>query len=158
MSDIHSNLRRCPISINDQGVNADFGNYIMKFLKALAVFAGTIIGVGIFGLPYVASKAGFFIVLIYFLVMAFIAIAIHLIFGKVVLGTEPLYRLPGFVGEYMGSNWKKITLLTLGSGLIGALLAYLIVGGTFLQFLLSPYLGGGNSIYTLLFFAAGAYL
>ena len=39
----------------------------MTFFKALAVFLGTVIGVGIFGLPFVASKAGFFIVLLYFL-------------------------------------------------------------------------------------------
>lgn len=130
----------------------------MKFLKALAVFAGTIIGVGIFGLPYVTSKAGFFVILIYFLSMSFIAIVIHLLFVKVALGTETLYRLPGFVGEYMGSRWKKITLLTIGAGLIGAILAYLIVGGTFLEYLFAPYFGGNNLIYTLLFFAAGSYL
>lgn len=130
----------------------------MKFIKALSVFVGTIIGVGIFGLPYVASKAGFFVVLIYFFAMSFIAIVIHLLFGKVALGTETLYRLPGFVGEYMGSNWKKITLATIGSGLVGAILAYLIVGGTFLQYFFSPYFGGNNLIYTLIFFGAGAYL
>lgn len=130
----------------------------MKFLKALSVFVGTIIGVGIFGLPYVASGAGFFVIFIYFLAMSSIAIVIHWLFGKVALGTENLYRLPGFVGEYMGQNWKKITLLTIGSGLIGAILAYLIVGGKFLELLLVPYFGGNNLIYTLIFFASGAYL
>lgn len=130
----------------------------MNFLKALSVFVGTIIGVGIFGLPYVASKAGFFVVLSYFLAMSFIAIVIHLLFGKIALGTETLYRLPGFVGEYMGQPWKKITLLTIGSGLIGAALAYLLVGGTFLESFFSPYFGGSNLIYTLIFFTAGAYL
>lgn len=130
----------------------------MKFIKALSVFVGTIIGVGIFGLPYVASKAGFFVIILYFLAMSFIAIAIHLLFGKVALGTETLYRLPGFVGEYLGSNWKKITLLTMGAGLTGAILAYLIVGGTFLEYFFAPYFGGNNLIYTLLFFGAGAYL
>ena len=130
----------------------------MKFIKALSVFVGTIIGVGIFGLPYVASKAGFFVILFYFLAMSIIAIVIHLLFSKVALGTETLYRLPGFVGEYMGLSWKKITLFTIGAGLIGAILAYLIVGGTFLEYLFAQYFGGNNLIYTLLFFSAGAYL
>jgi len=130
----------------------------MKFLKVLSVFVGTIIGVGIFGLPYVASKAGFFVVLLYFAGMSFIVILIHLLFGKVALGTERLYRLPGFVGEYMGLNWKKITLLAIGSGIIGAILAYLIVGGAFLEYFFAPYFGGNNLIYTLLFFGTGAYL
>jgi amino acid permease len=43
-------------------------------------------------------------------------------------------------------------------GLIGALLAYLIIGGEFLSSFLSPYLGGTPFLYTLLFFIVGAYL
>lgn len=131
---------------------------MLRFLKALAVFAGTVIGVGMFGLPYVAAKAGFLVVVFYFLVMAGIAIAIHLLFGKVALGTLEFHRLPGYAGQYLGDGWKKASLLVLGLGLTGALLAYLIVGGEFLTSLFSPYLGGTNLIYTLLFFSAGAYL
>ena len=131
---------------------------MIKFLKALAVFAGTVIGVGIFGLPYVASKVGFLVVVFYFLLMTGIAIAIHYLFGRVILSTTGLHRLPGYAGNYLGPNWKKISLVVIGLGLTGALLAYLIVGGEFLYFLFSPYFGGNNLIYTLLFFAAGTYL
>jgi len=130
----------------------------MKFLKALAVFLGTVIGVGIFGLPFVASKAGFFIVLFYFLFMALIAASISLIYGQVILGSEKINRLPGYVGEYLGEKWKKITFLIIAVGLMGALLAYLIIGGQFLSSLLSSYFGGGPILYTLLFFILGAYL
>ncbi len=131
---------------------------MLKFLKALSVFAGTIIGVGIFGLPYVASKAGFFIVLLYFLLMAGIAIAIHLMYGKVALGVKGLHRLPGYAEQYLGFLWKKVAFLIIGLGLTGALLAYLIVGGEFLHSFLSPYFGGHSLIYTLLFFTFGAFL
>ena len=131
---------------------------MLKSLKALAVFAGTIIGVGIFGLPYVASRAGFFIVVLYFLLMSVIAIIIHLIYGKVALGTETLHRLPGYAEQYLGFRWKKIGFLIIGLGLTGALLAYLIVGGEFLNLFFSPYLGGNALIYTLLFFSLGAFL
>jgi len=130
----------------------------MKFLKALAVFLGTVIGVGIFGLPFVALKAGFFIVLFYFLLMALIAISINLIYGQVILGSEKINRLPGYVGEYLGEKWKKIAFLIIAIGLIGALLAYLIIGGQFLSSSLSPYFGGNSTLYTLLFFILGAYL
>lgn len=127
-------------------------------IKALSVFAGTIIGVGIFGLPYVASKSGFFIVLFYFLLMSGIAIAVHLLLSQVALGTEKPHRLPGYVGEYLGSGWKKFSLLMIGFGLTGAILAYLIVGGEFLKLLFAPYIGGGSLIYTFIFFGAGAFL
>ena len=129
---------------------------MLKFLKALSVFAGTIIGVGIFGLPYVAMKAGFLIVVFYFVLLTAIALVIHLMYGKVSLGTEGTHRLPGSVGIYMGSRWKKFTFLITGLGLAGAILAYLIVGGKFLNLFLSPIFGGSALIYTLIFFALGA--
>ncbi|MGB2762245.1 MAG: aromatic amino acid transport family protein [Minisyncoccales bacterium] len=128
------------------------------FLKALAVFVGTIIGVGIFGLPYVVSKAGFFIALFYFLLISGIAIGVNLIFGEICLGTKGLHRLPGYVSKYLGTGWKNLSFLLVWLGLTGASLAYLIVGGEFLKFLFAPYFGGSNLIYTLIFFGVGSYL
>lgn len=133
-------------------------NQRLRFLQALAVFVGTIVGVGIFGLPYVAFKAGFLVILFYFFLISAVAIIIHLLFARICLGTKGLQRFPGYVGEYLGENWKKVTLFSTSLGLLGALLAYLIVGGEFLKFLFEPLFGGGAAIYTLLFFAAGAYL
>lgn len=130
----------------------------MKFLKALSIFAGTIIGVGIFGLPYVASKAGFSVVLLYFLFITGIAVTIHLLYGEVSLGTITLHRLPGYAAEYLGPRWKKFTFLAMGLGLLGALLAYLIVGGEFLNSFFSPYFGENILIYTLLFWGLGTFL
>lgn len=130
----------------------------MVFLKALAVFLGTVIGVGIFGLPFVAFKAGFFVVVLYFFFMTLVAILIHILYAEVALGTEELYRLPGYVGKYLGENWKRFSFLIIVTGLMGALLAYLIVGGRFLNSFLSPYFGGSPIFYTILFFALGAYL
>ena len=131
---------------------------MLRYLKALSVFAGTIIGVGIFGLPYIASKAGFLVVILYFLLMVGIVSVVQLIYGEVSLGTKELHRLPGYVGQYLGEGWKKISLIVTGFGFIGALLAYLIVGGEFLASFLAPYLGGNTLIYTSLFFAIGAFL
>ena len=131
---------------------------MLNFFKVLAVFLGTIIGVGIFGLPYVASKAGFFVVVLYLLLLGGITIAVQLIYSKICIGTKGTHRLPGYVEEYLGDNWKKIAILISGFGMTGASLAYLIVGGEFLKFLFAPYFEGSALIYTLLFFGAGAYL
>jgi len=130
----------------------------MAFLKALAVFLGTVIGVGIFGLPFVAQKAGFFVALFYFLLMALVVILINLLFGEIILGSKKTHRLPGYVGEYLGEKWKKISFFIITIGLMGALLAYLVIGGQFLASFLSPYFGGSSTFYTLLFFSLGAYL
>jgi len=128
------------------------------FLKTLSVFLGTVVGVGIFGLPFVARKAGFFIVLGYFLFIVFIAILTHLLFGEVVLRTKKLYRLPGYVGEYLGPKWKKISLFVTGTGIFGALLAYLIIGGQFLNLFFSSRFGGNPTLYGFIFFIFASFL
>jgi len=128
------------------------------FLKALAVFLGTIIGVGIFGLPFVASKSGFLIACVYFVLMMLVVIATNWLYCKVVLGTESICRLPGYVGIYLSPFWKKFVFGVIFLGLTGSLLAYMIIGGEFVYFLLSPAFGFGPVFYTLLFFFSGAIL
>jgi len=131
---------------------------LLDFFKALSIFLGTVIGVGIFGLPYIALKAGFFVVVLYFLLMTLIAVSIHFLYGEVVLGTKGIHRLPGYVEKYLGKKWKKLSFFVIAVGLAGALLAYLIIGGEFLNFLFAPYFGSSSTLYTLLFFILGAYL
>ena len=129
----------------------------LLYLHALAIFAGTIIGVGIFGLPYVTSKAGFGIVAFFFILMVAAVIAANLLFAKVVVSTPEIHRFPGYIGEYLGPVWKKITFVSFVIGLTGALLAYLIVGGEFLASYFSQYFGGSPMLYTLIFFSTGTY-
>jgi len=129
----------------------------MKFAEAIAIFLGTVIGVGIFGLPFVASKVGFLVMLPYFLVMFFVAMWMNFIYSDVILGTSKVHRFPGYVEEYMGHKWKNVSFVVVSLGLVGSLLAYLIIGGQFLYSFLSPFFGGGTILYTLLFFALGAF-
>jgi len=128
------------------------------FWKALSVFVGTIIGVGIFGLPWVAYKSGFFILLFYFLILGTAAIVIHLMLAEIIIKTPGRHRFPGYVKKYLGPFWSKISFISICFGLFGAQLAYLVVGGEFLSNLLIPILGGSSLIYTLIFFAAGSLL
>jgi len=128
----------------------------MVFLKALAVFLGTVIGAGLFGLPFVAMKAGFLPVFIYFIVIGIFIFLIQSLYSKVILGTEETHRLPGYVGIYLSGFWKKLTFAVIVVGLTGSLLAYLIIGGEFLNALFGQVLGGSPLIYSFLFFIIGA--
>lgn len=130
----------------------------IEFLKALAVFSGTIIGVGIFGLPYVAMKTGFLVVILYFIAIAILAIVVHCLFGEVARDTHRIGRIPGYAEEYLGPRAKKIAFIFSALGLIGALLAYLILGSEFLYLFLGQYLGGLPIFYLLVYFLAGAFL
>lgn len=129
-----------------------------KSLEALTVFIGTIIGVGIFGLPYIAFKAGFLVVVFYFFVLIILTIIVHYLLAEVSRETQRLARIPGYAEEYLGKGWRNFSLIVSSLSLIGALLAYLILGGEFLKLYFSPYFGGQTIFYVLIYFALGAFL
>ncbi|MFH1712588.1 MAG: aromatic amino acid transport family protein [Candidatus Jacksonbacteria bacterium] len=129
-----------------------------KFIQAQVIFAGTVIGVGLFGLPYAASQLGFWPLVIYFALLAPIVVIVHFLLGEIACGTLKLARVPGYAGEYLGRRMKKISFVVSALGILGALLAYLIVGGQFFYAVLSPFFGGSPLVYTLVFFSIGALL
>ena len=129
---------------------------MQKQLLALATFSGTIIGVGLFGLPYVTSRIGFGPILLYFLALGCVILSIHLMYGEVVCRTNEPHRLPGYVKLYLNAKLAKLSAVTTTLGLTGALLAYLMVGGGFLANLLQPIFGGTEILYVFFFFASGA--
>ncbi|MFZ6036098.1 MAG: aromatic amino acid transport family protein [Patescibacteria group bacterium] len=119
---------------------------------ALATYIGTIMGVGLFGLPYVAAQAGFGLVVLYLLLGGAIALMVNRMFASVAVHTQGHHRLPGYAAQYLGSWGKPSAFLVQILGLYGALLGYLIVGGQFLAGLL----GGSVILYTFIFFIFGA--
>ncbi len=131
---------------------------VMKFVQALSILLGTIIGVGLFSLPFIASKVGLWTMLFYFIILGAVVIWISLLYGEVVLRTAGLHRLPGYAEKYLGPWGKKAALFSSILGLTGALLAYLVVGGKFFYSLVGPFLGGSYFLYAIVFFAAGALL
>ena len=129
-----------------------------KIIYAVSTLSGTIIGVGLFALPYVTLKVGLWVILGYFLGLGALVVLIHLFFGELALETPDFKRLPGFAKIYLGKWGQIISYVSTILGIFGALLAYLIVGGEFLTELLSPILGGDYLVYTLLYFVVGAAL
>ncbi len=129
-----------------------------QYLAALATFSGTIIGVGLFGLPYVTLKAGILPVLFYFTIITLISIISHLIFGEICLRTKEQCRLPGYTEIYLGKKYKFIPVISNSIGLFGANIAYIIIGGGFLANLLIPIFGGNELSYILIFFISGAFI
>jgi len=126
-----------------------------RFICPVAVLSGTIIGVGFFSLPYITLKVGIWVMLAYLFVLGGLVALIHYLFGKVAVKTPDFLRLPGYAQLHLG-KWGKGTALTSTIiGLLGALLAYLIVGGEFLSSLLGPIFGGSSLLYSLLYFVIG---
>lgn len=127
---------------------------MFQILKAYAFIAGGMIGVGLFGLPYVLIHAGLIPTIIFGVVVCAIAYIINLSFADLVLrtGGRPR-RLPGYIGERLGKIPRSISLGTQVLGLGGALLAYLVTSGIFLSFLFREILPVSEGVATLITFA-----
>jgi tyrosine-specific transport protein len=110
-----------------------------KFYLAVALLLGTMIGAGTFGVPYAISRSGIIAGFFYFLFLTGVIILIHLFFGEVVLRTKEKRRLPGYAEKYLGNKGKILATFAIIFGTTLVLLAYIILGGEFLEILLSPF-------------------
>ena len=107
-------------------------------LLAVGSLIGTIIGAGVFGIPYVVAKSGVLSSLFYFLILGFLVLFLHLFFGEIVLRTKKEHRLIGYAQHYLGEKVKILVTISVILGTVGALLAYIILGGEFLK-IIFPY-------------------
>ena len=116
--------------------------------EAIAILIGTIIGAGVFTLPYVAVHSGLITTLIWLIIVGFIITYLHLAFGEIVLRTKKEFCLPGYVGHYLNSSAKKFILLITFFTFSFSLLIYLLLGAQFLKVIL-------NSVWTNFSFPQG---
>jgi len=126
-----------------------------NFVFALTILISTIVGAGIFGIPYVVSKSGVVPGFFYFLILGGAALLVHLLFGEIVLRNEGKYRMIGYAQKYFGKGGKLLIAVSLITGLVGSLLAYGILAGDFLKIIFSsllPQAGLSSSVLTLFFF------
>lgn len=113
-----------------------------RVILSITTLIGTVIGVGIFGVPYALSKAGLGIAIAYFVALGAIQLLQHLFYAEAAIATPGKLRLVGLTEKYLGPRAKHVAAVSTVLGFWGGMLAYMIVGGTFLHTLLSPYLGG----------------
>ncbi|MBI4138190.1 MAG: amino acid permease [Candidatus Wildermuthbacteria bacterium] len=104
-------------------------------LFAFSTLLGTIIGAGMFGLPFVVQKVGVIPALFYFLALGGAVTLIHLFFGEICLRTIRKSRLVGYASVYLGPAGKAAAVCSTVLGVTGALLAYIILGTHFLRIL-----------------------
>ncbi len=127
-----------------------------SFFTAHQLLIGATIGVGVFGLPYVFSEAGIVAGLVNLLIVLALNCALLLLFAQLIIHTKGTRRLPGYAYKYLGPIGGALGAISVvGSGW-GAMLAYIVAGGSFLASLLLPILGGEVVYYQLAFFAVGA--
>lgn len=111
-----------------------------KNILAGASLVGTIVGAGVFAIPYAMAKSGILTCFFYFLILGAVVLLLHLFLGEVVLRTEGKHRLVGYTEKYLGKKAKAIVGVATILGTIGALLAYLILLGDFSKIIFPSFL------------------
>lgn len=119
-----------------------------NYLLAVTTLMGAILGVGVFAIPFAINRAGIIPLFVYMIGLALIQYFLHLLFAEVVLSTKDKHRLPGFAGKYGNRKSQIAAFLIEIVGSYGSILAYIIVGGLFLNQLLSPHWGGSVFLYS----------
>ncbi len=126
-----------------------------KFWRAVLLLVGTIIGVGVFSLPYSFAQSGWAPSLAGLLFLGLMVTALNLFYSEIILNNNGDYQLVGYVRKYLGPFWQKIAFFSLVFSLYGIMIAYVILGGEFLALVFGQTAG---FIYSVWFFLIVALL
>lgn len=94
---------------------------------------GLIFGAGIFALPAAVARAGIFWGSTHFAVSLVLMIVVHLWYAEVAYFSEDGGRFTGYVKKLIGPYSSRVSFLLILITYYGALLAYGILGGIFLN-------------------------
>lgn len=120
--------------------------------EAVFLITGSTIGAGLLGLPYVISRVGLKIGLVYLVALSIVVLMLNLMLGEAIARTKENLQIPGLGNKYLGRFGKWLLTGIYVFSLPGALLAYLVGEGQ----VLSALLGGSPFFYSLLFWLLGS--
>lgn len=134
-----------------------------KLFTPAWLLAGSIIGAGIFALPFVFEKAGTLTGLAYLVLFSFVFILIHLMYADIIAKTdlsdgalanaESKHYFSGYAKIYFGKFGFWLTVFSSVFGLFLVLVAYLALSSSFLN-LISP--GSFGALNVVVFWLLGS--
>jgi len=114
---------------------------------------GTMVGVGIFGIPFAFSKAGFWVGFLFLVFIGFITLLLNLMYGEVILRTHEEHQITGYTDKYLGPWFKRLIFFSVSLALYSALLVYMVIAGDFLNNIFSSVFYASPTSYSLVFFS-----
>ncbi|HAL50069.1 TPA: hypothetical protein DDY56_00870 [Candidatus Uhrbacteria bacterium] len=139
-------------------INASMTLKSRAFIKSVQSLIGTVIGVGIFGLPYVSSQAGYFVGLGYLIILGIVSYILVHAYGQISIALNNHNRISKSVEQFLGTFWGRVASVALFCSNWGAMLAYIIIGGEFLHALLYPIIHFPVLYFQLAFFIVSAFI
>ncbi len=106
---------------------------MIRFLEAVFILTGMIIGVGMFAIPFSFAAAGFWLGTAELVVLAAVVLAMHLLYSEIVLATPSFHRMPGYIRTHLGYGAALFSWVSTLFGIAGTLLAYVAAGAIFLH-------------------------
>ena len=104
-------------------------------------------------MPYVLAQSGAVAFFVQFAVLGGVVWVLHLLVGEVALRTKKSQRLIGYGDTYLGLKGKVLFTITTIFSVVGALLAYIVIGGKFLHTFLAPIDGLSEIAASFIFWA-----
>jgi amino acid permease len=117
---------------------------------------GTVVGVGIFALPYAFSRAGYGIGLLELVIVGALNLVALFLYADLAIARPGHGRFIGIVGHDLGMLGRGLALICYFGSHFGALIVYVLVGGGFAHTLFSPVMGGSVLLYQLIFWVIGS--
>jgi amino acid permease len=125
------------------------GHPNLPWYRAIGTMIGSVVGVGVFGLPYAFAQSGYVVGLLELFFVSGFLLVLQLMYAEIAIQTPGNHRIVGYIKQYLGHPWDRVTAVLFAVYTWGAMIAYMIVGGGFFHILLSPLLGGSEFWYQL---------
>lgn len=112
-----------------------FSKKVWGFLFPASILSATVIGAGMFALPFVFQSIGYVVGLIYLVLFVTVFSLVHLMYADIILRSGGDSQLANLAKRYIG-GWSFLpSFLVATVGLILVLTVYLVLAGSFMRWL-----------------------
>ncbi len=124
-----------------------------QFIKAVVILTGTIIGAGVLAIPYSIYASGYWLGILYLIILGIAMIVLNLMLGEVVLRTKKNLHIPEIIKLYLGKRGYILVLVAMSTLIYGGMSAYIRGAGD----ILNRIIPAASFNWSIVFFAIGTY-
>ena len=127
---------------------------LKKAIESVFIIVSTIVGFGVFLLPYALQISGGYF-WIWFIVVALAVYELHLAYGELLFDAKEKHNLPGLISQRLGKHWKLPVWIFDYVGILLVLLLFLVALSQFVPLVLPVSALTVKAFFALLFVLVG---